>query len=41
MIEIVTKPEIRSAYQARKFAEMIRQIVRYLNISDADMEKDK
>jgi aspartyl-tRNA(Asn)/glutamyl-tRNA(Gln) amidotransferase subunit B len=39
LIEIVTKPEIRSAYQARKFAEMIRQIVRYLNISDADMEK--
>ena len=39
LIEIVTKPEIRSAYQAKKFAEMVRQIVRYLNISNADMEK--
>ena len=39
LVEIVTKPEIKSAYQAREFAERIRQIVRYLNISDADMEK--
>ena len=39
LIEIVSKPNIRSAYQAREYAEKIRQIVRYLNISDADMEK--
>ena len=39
LVEIVTKPEIKSAYQAKEFAERIRQIVRYLNISDAEMEK--
>ncbi len=39
LIEIVSKPNIRSAYQAREYANKVRQIVRYLNISDADMEK--
>ena len=39
LIEIVSKPNIRSAYQAKEYASKIRQIVRYLNISDADMEK--
>ena len=39
LIEIVTKPNITSAYQAREYANKIRQIVRYLGISDADMEK--
>jgi aspartyl-tRNA(Asn)/glutamyl-tRNA(Gln) amidotransferase subunit B len=39
LIEIVTKPNIRSAYQAKEYASKIRQITRYLNISDADMEK--
>ena len=39
LIEIVSKPNIRSAYQAREYAGKIRQIVRYLGISDADMEK--
>ncbi len=39
LIEIVSKPNIRSAYQAKEYANRIRQIVRYLNISDADMEK--
>jgi aspartyl-tRNA(Asn)/glutamyl-tRNA(Gln) amidotransferase subunit B len=39
LIEIVSRPNIRSAYQAREYAERIRQIVRYLGISDADMEK--
>ncbi len=39
LIEIVSKPNIRSAYQAKEYANKIRQIVRYLNISDADMEK--
>ncbi len=39
LIELVTKPNIRSAYQAKELATKIRQIVRYLNISDADMEK--
>ena len=39
LIEIVTKPCIRSAYDAKEYATKIRQICRYLNISDADMEK--
>ena len=39
LIEIVTKPSIRSAKDAKDFATKIRQIARYLNISDADMEK--
>ena len=39
LIEIVSKPNIRSAYQAKEYANRIRQIVRYLRISDADMEK--
>ena len=39
LIEIVTKPCIRSAKDAKDFATEIRKIARYLNISDADMEK--
>ncbi len=39
LIEIVTKPVIKSAYEAKEYASKIRQIVRYLDISDADMEK--
>jgi aspartyl-tRNA(Asn)/glutamyl-tRNA(Gln) amidotransferase subunit B len=39
LIEIVTKPTIRTAKDAKDFATKIRQIARYLGISDADMEK--
>ena len=39
LIELVTRPNIKSAYEAKEFASKIRQILRYLNISDADMEK--
>lgn len=39
LIEIVTKPCIKNAKDAKDFATQIRQIARYLNISDADMEK--
>ncbi len=39
LIEIVSKPLIRDAYVAKEYASKIRQIVRYLNISNADMEK--
>jgi aspartyl-tRNA(Asn)/glutamyl-tRNA(Gln) amidotransferase subunit B len=39
LIEIVTKPCIRSPQEAKEYATRIRQIARYLNISDADMEK--
>jgi aspartyl-tRNA(Asn)/glutamyl-tRNA(Gln) amidotransferase subunit B len=39
LIEIVTKPCIRSAKDAKDFATEIRKIARYLGISNADMEK--
>lgn len=39
LVEIVTEPDIRSAAQAKEYAKKLRQIVRYLDISDADMEK--
>ena len=39
LIEIVTRPTITSAYQAKEYATKIRQLARYLDISDADMEK--
>lgn len=39
LIEIVTRPNIRSAYEAKEFATKVRQIARYLGTSDADMEK--
>ncbi len=39
LIEIVTKPMIKTGFEAKEYAAKIRQIARYLNISDADMEK--
>lgn len=39
LIEIVTRPELRSAKQARVFLQELQMLVRYLGISDADMEK--
>ena len=39
LVEIVTEPDIRSAAQAKEYAKKMRQIVRYLDISDCDMEK--
>lgn len=39
LIEVVTKPCIKSAQEAKLYATKIRQIARYLGISDADMEK--
>ncbi len=39
LIEIVTKPVIKTAFEAKEYASKIRQIVRYLDISDGDMEK--
>lgn len=39
LIEIVTKPCIHSATDAKDYATKIRQIVRFLDISDGDMEK--
>jgi len=39
LLEIVTRPEIGSPDQARTFLEELQRIVRWLQISDADMEK--
>lgn len=39
LVEIVTDPDIRSSGQAKEYAKKLRQIVRYLDISDCDMEK--
>ena len=39
LMEIVTEPDIHSAEQAKEFLKKIRDIVRALGISDADMEK--
>lgn len=39
LIEIVTKPELRSPKQARLFLQELQMLIRYLGISDADMEK--
>jgi len=39
LIEMVTEPVIRDAHQAKKFCQKFQQILRYLNISNADMEK--
>src|SRR5437764_10277152 len=39
LVEIVTEPDIRSAEQARRFLQVLRQAVVELGISDAEMEK--
>ncbi|RJR14649.1 Asp-tRNA(Asn)/Glu-tRNA(Gln) amidotransferase subunit GatB [Candidatus Microgenomates bacterium] len=39
LIEIVTEPDIHSSEAAREFLKKLHQIVRFLDISDAEMEK--
>ncbi len=39
LVEIVTEPDIRSSEEARNFLKKLHQIIRYLGISGADMEK--
>lgn len=39
LMELVTEPDITSGKEARKFAEELRLILRYLDASEADMEK--
>ncbi len=39
LMELVTEPDIESAADAKKFCENLQLILRYLDISDADMEK--
>ena len=38
LMELVTKPVMHSADQARAFAKELQQILRYLDISDAELE---
>jgi len=39
LMEMVTEPVIPDAETAKKFCQTYQQVLRYLNISDADMEK--
>ena len=39
LMELVTEPDIESGKEARLFCQKIQQIFRYLNISNAEMEK--
>ncbi|MFA4941219.1 MAG: Asp-tRNA(Asn)/Glu-tRNA(Gln) amidotransferase subunit GatB, partial [Patescibacteria group bacterium] len=39
LIEMVTEPVIKDAGEAKKFCQTYQQILRYLDISNADMEK--
>jgi len=39
LMELVTEPDIENGAQARFFCQKLQQICRYLEISDADMEK--
>jgi len=39
LMELVSEPDLRSAQETKKFAEELQLILRYLNVSDADMEK--
>lgn len=39
LMELVTEPDITSGIEARKFAEELQLIFRYLGVSDVDMEK--
>ena len=39
LMELVTEPDITSGKEARKFAEELQLILRYLGVSDANMEK--
>lgn len=39
LFEIVSKPEMDSGEEAEEYAKSIQQLIRYLEISDADIEK--
>ncbi len=39
LMELVTEPDIKNAQEAKRFAEELQLILRYLGVSDADMEK--
>ncbi len=39
LLEIVTEPDLRSAAEAREFAVQLQRLMRYLGLSEADMQK--
>ena len=39
LLEIVTEPDFRSADEAREFAVQLQRLVRYLGVSEANMQK--
>ncbi|MBU4274690.1 Asp-tRNA(Asn)/Glu-tRNA(Gln) amidotransferase subunit GatB [Patescibacteria group bacterium] len=39
LMELVTEPDLNSGLEVRRFAEEFQLILRYLGVSDADMEK--
>lgn len=39
LMELVTEPDINSAEEARKFCQELQLILKYIKVSDADMEK--
>lgn len=39
LVEIVTEPDINSSLEAVRYLKKLQQIVRYLDVSDADMDK--
>jgi aspartyl-tRNA(Asn)/glutamyl-tRNA(Gln) amidotransferase subunit B len=39
LVEIVTRPDLHSAEQAKRFLQLLRQTVRELDISDAEMQE--
>jgi len=39
LMEIVTEPDVRTAEEARRYAEELQRLLRYIGVSDADMER--
>jgi aspartyl-tRNA(Asn)/glutamyl-tRNA(Gln) amidotransferase subunit B len=39
LMEIVTRPDLRSSLEAKIFLQELRKLLRYMDISDADMER--
>ena len=39
LVEIVTEPDIHSAAQAKEYAKKLRDLIRYIDIADCDMEQ--